>query len=80
MPRERIRLAPVDDSDGDALFVDGALRVRDAVAFSGLSRTALYELIQSGELASVRIGKRRLIPKRALVQLLARCLENSTEI
>ena len=35
--------------------------VREFCALSGLGRTRVYELIGSGELESITIGKRRLI-------------------
>lgn len=38
-----------------------ALRVMPAVALSGLPKTRLYELMNSGELPFVRDGGRRLI-------------------
>lgn len=51
---------------------DGALTVAEAEAFSGLGRTTLYAAMARGELAHTRVGRRRLIPKRALVELLSR--------
>lgn len=38
-----------------------ALRIPDASRASGLSRTKLYELMEAGELPSVKVGGRRLI-------------------
>jgi excisionase family DNA binding protein len=43
-----------------------AFTIADAVAYSGLSRSRLYLLIQSGELASLQIGGRRMIRRDAL--------------
>ena len=37
------------------------ITIAAAVAKFGLGRTKLYELIQKGEIASYRIGRRRLI-------------------
>jgi excisionase family DNA binding protein len=45
-------------------------RVDDAVAVSGLSRATLYKLIAGGQLSSVRVAGRRLIPADALRDLL----------
>jgi excisionase family DNA binding protein len=42
------------------------LRVLGAATYSGLSRTRLYEAIRSGELDSIKVGARRLIPRAAL--------------
>ena len=36
------------------------------VALGGIGRTKIAELIASGELASVKLGRRRLIPFAAL--------------
>ena len=47
-----------------------AYRVSDAVRMSGLGRTKLYELIKSGELRSIRVGGRRLVPADGLKALL----------
>jgi len=38
-----------------------SVSVRTAVRLSGLGRTRLYEAIGRGEIASVRIGRRRLV-------------------
>ena len=53
------------------LLRDGALTVDDAVAFSGIRRTRLYTAMSEGRLAFVQSGKRRLIPRAALQNLLA---------
>lgn len=43
-----------------------AFSVEEASKASGISRTKLYEFISSGELPSVKLGKRRLIRPEAL--------------
>lgn len=43
-----------------------ALRIPDAAAVSGLSRTTLYELMAEGKLAGIKAGGRRLILRRDL--------------
>jgi excisionase family DNA binding protein len=43
-----------------------ALSIDEAVKASGISRTKLYEFISSGELPSVKLGKRRLVRPEAL--------------
>jgi excisionase family DNA binding protein len=50
---------------------EGLLSVREAADFSRLSRAELYVMMGRGELLFVKHGRRRLIPKRALVELLA---------
>jgi excisionase family DNA binding protein len=47
-----------------------AYRVNDAVKVSGLSRNSIYKLIAKGELRSVLVAGRRLIPADALRELL----------
>ena len=46
------------------------LRLDEAQAVSGLSRSTLYELIKSGHLRAVKVAGRRLIPRDALEALL----------
>ncbi len=41
-------------------------RVDEAAAALRLSRSVLYELIRSGQLRSVKAGRRRLVPVAAL--------------
>ena len=38
----------------------------------GIGRTKFYELIDSGDIESVRVGRRRLIPHDALVAFVER--------
>ena len=56
----------------DEVFADGALTVAAAVGFSGIGRTRLYELMDAGDLPFCRVGARRLLPRRALAEFLAR--------
>jgi excisionase family DNA binding protein len=44
--------------------------INDTAVRLGLSRTTLYELISSGQLRSIKLGKRRLIPRDAQRELL----------
>lgn len=48
-----------------------AVSPAEACRLLGVGRTYLYELIQTGELRSVRLGKRRLIPVDAIRECLA---------
>lgn len=45
------------------------IRVSAAVRLSGLSRSRIYELIQSGDLETHKVGRTTLIPYRSLKQL-----------
>lgn len=38
----------------------------------GLGRTKTWELVRSGELASIRVGRRRLVTRQALQELVLR--------
>lgn len=67
-----------DTAKREALLKDGALTIDEATAFSGLGRTRLYNAMKSGRLAFVQHGRRRLIPRKALQQLLAEGLVEST--
>lgn len=47
-----------------------ALSVEDVARLLGISRTLAYESVARGELPSVRLGKRIVVPRRALDELL----------
>jgi len=49
----------------------GALSIQSAASFSGLARSRLYELIDRHEIASLKVGRRRLIPRAELIRYLA---------
>ena len=51
-----------------------ALSIPDAVKYSGLSRTRLYELIQARELPSAKIGRRRIVRRVDLDALIDRAM------
>lgn len=65
--------------DAVALLSDGAIGLIDAVAFTGLSRAELYRQMTAGELPYVIRGRRRLIPRRSLVELLASGLRGGVD-
>jgi excisionase family DNA binding protein len=48
-----------------------ALSVEEAASAAGVSRTFLYERISSGELPTIKLGKRRLVRVEALRHWLA---------
>jgi len=62
------------------LAADGALPLPEAVKFTGCSRSVLYEQMQQGELRFVTVGRRRLIPKRALVEFLAKRMQGGLQV
>jgi excisionase family DNA binding protein len=45
--------------------------VEEAAAILGISRGAAYASARTGEIPTIRIGKRLLVPKAALEKLLA---------
>ena len=47
-----------------------AMSPRDAASSIGVSRSTLYRLIDSGQLRTVKIGRRTLIPSSCLFALL----------
>ncbi len=53
------------------------LTVKEVQADLRLSRNAVYEAIARGEIPSVRIGRRILIPKAAYKQMLAATSEEA---
>lgn len=57
-----------EEVTGD-VWSEGAVTVKEACRFTGLGRTLLFELIESGELVSDKIDNRRLIPRKALIEL-----------
>lgn len=48
-----------------------ALRISDFCRLYGIGRTSAYKLMASGKLATVRIGKRRLVLRDSAEQLLS---------
>lgn len=49
-----------------------SVRISMAVRMTGIGRSKLYELIQSGDIEVVKIGASTLIPVESLRQLIAR--------
>ncbi len=53
-------------SDVDRL----TLSVSEAAAVLGISRTSAYECVRSGELRAIRLGRRLVVPRVAIEELL----------
>ena len=47
-----------------------SVRIATAVQLTGIPRTTLYELIKSGEIETVKIGRSTFIPYRCLKHLI----------
>lgn len=52
--------------------------IKDIVARSGLSRSTIYEEMDSGRLQSVKVGSRRLIPESAFIAFIDNLIGTST--
>lgn len=72
--RRRAEAIPSTPVDGQQAIVLEPLTVRipDAVRMTGIGRSKLYELIQSGDIAIVKIGASTLIPIESLRELIDR--------
>ena len=64
-----------DGSDGDRLVYS----VAEAAALLGISRAFAYELVARGELPVICLGRRRLVPKVALLALIAKVGASSVQ-
>lgn len=51
-----------------------------ACARLGLGRTVIYELIQTGELRSFKVGRRTLIPEADLQRFVAKRLGDDAQV
>jgi len=51
------------------------LTIDEAAASLRVSRWSLYNLIRSGQLRTIKIGRRRLVPMNALTECLERLKE-----
>jgi excisionase family DNA binding protein len=53
------------------VFEQGSVTVAGLKAEYGIGRSTAYELMGAGRLPYTQVGRRRLIPRRAVMQLLA---------
>lgn len=53
-------------SSDNAVIPPVLYRVDEAAEALRISRSVIYELIRSGQLRTVKVGRRRLVPVRAL--------------
>jgi excisionase family DNA binding protein len=58
-------------STGHDLVTEGLQRISETARFLGVSRSLVYRLINAGVLPTVRIGRSRRIPIRAVRELAA---------
>ncbi|MDP8991538.1 MAG: excisionase family DNA-binding protein [Actinomycetota bacterium] len=55
------------------------ISVEEAAKLLGISRGLAYELVARGELPSLRLGRRRVVPIAALHALIANAVTNNSE-
>ncbi|AJA09746.1 MULTISPECIES: helix-turn-helix domain-containing protein [Sphingopyxis] len=59
-----------DDAPVEIVFVEPlTVRISTAVKLTGISRSRIYELIESGDLDTVKVGRSTLIPFKSLKAL-----------
>lgn len=69
-PEERRQVAQEALAEQAALPSEPiSVRVATAVKLTGIGRSTLYELIKSGEIETVKIGRSTFIPYRCLKKL-----------
>jgi excisionase family DNA binding protein len=64
-PREIVSRATAGLLDDHRLVVS----IGEAASLLGVSRSFAYELVRRGELRVVRLGRRQVVPKHALLEL-----------
>lgn len=62
---------------GKRLVSEGHMSVAEAARFLDISRSLLYSLMESGQLAYSKFGRSRRVPKRALVEFAASKLQGA---
>lgn len=61
---------------GHEIVADGLQRISETARFLGISRSMVYQLIRVGDLPTVRIGRTRRIPTKAVLELAANRLSS----
>lgn len=70
-PDERKRLAAAALADFELLPTEPiSVRIAMAVKLTGIPRSTLYELIKSGEIDTIKLGRSTFIPYRCLKKLM----------
>jgi excisionase family DNA binding protein len=59
---------------GATPILPAAFTIAGAVAYTGISRSKLYELMKQGDIASFQVGGRRMILRGALDEFFAKLL------
>jgi excisionase family DNA binding protein len=66
-----VRRCPMTLLPDHELVTEGLQRISETARFLGVSRSLVYQLINSGVLPTVRLGRSRRIPIRAVYELAA---------
>jgi len=61
--------------DKKELVEGGLMRIKEVMKFLGISRSAVYKLLNEKKLSSVKIGGARRIPRKAVIKYAANGLE-----
>ena len=70
-PEERGRIAAEARAELETLPIDPiSVRIATAVKLTGIGRSTIYELIGSGQIETVKIGRSTFIPYRCLKRLI----------
>ncbi len=80
MSAQQLRVNAEQSTKGEDLVAEGLLTIVETAAFLSISRSKLYELMDSGELAFVKLGRSRRVPRRAVVELAARGLRGGSRV
>ena len=59
----------------ERLVQEGMVTLQEACEFLGISRSRLYGMLAAGDLPSVKLGRCRRVPRRALIACAARAVE-----
>ena len=59
--------------------IEGLLSVNSAAAYLGVGRSTTYQLLMTGKLRSVTIGRRRLVPVSELRRFVERLVEEADD-
>lgn len=65
-------VADVDPADGTAPALPSVLTIGEVCALLKVSRWTIYQLIRSRQLATIKLGRRRVVPATAVVALIER--------
>jgi excisionase family DNA binding protein len=73
--RRDTRRSPLPYESAVRLRGPALYKIDDTCAALALGRTKVYELIATGELVSVKLGRRRVVPANAIADYTARLIE-----